>query len=157
MRQLLSATAWMFTAVFGAFCLAMLFFGDWVAMLTYGPSFAGTGFIVAALAANVLVGSLGFVAQTGLLAIGQPRMSLIADVCMLATTMASAMLLVLPYGALGAALATLIGVVIGTAIKGGTLLWLMRSLERSGDMIPASADEGPATETLFAHIVPAKT
>jgi O-antigen/teichoic acid export membrane protein len=150
MRRLLSITSWMFATVFGAFCLAMLFFGDWVATLVYGPSFAGTGMIVTALAANVMVGSLGFVAQTGLMAIGQPRMSLIGDVFMLVVTLGSAAILVVPYGALGAALATLVGVAFGTAIKGGTLVWLMRALDRANfdPLLPRE---------LFAGAEPAKS
>jgi O-antigen/teichoic acid export membrane protein len=128
LRKVLVITGCLFAVVFGLFTVSMAVLGDWLAVLVYGESFRGAWTILTALAANVLVGSLGFVAANGLWAIGKPRASMFADALLMVATIVAAVLLVGSYGALGAALAALIGSIVGMFAKGFTLDRLLRSI-----------------------------
>ncbi len=128
LRQLLLITAGMFILVFGAFTVGMVFLGDWLAVFVYGESFRGAWTLLTALSANVLVGSLGFVGASGLWAVGRPRASMLADVCLAVTTLIAAVCLVGTYGALGVALASLIGSIVGMFAKVATLERILRLL-----------------------------
>jgi O-antigen/teichoic acid export membrane protein len=127
LRNVLLLTGGVFVTVFGLLCLGFLATGDLLAVFVFGPEFRGTGWLLTLLAANVVVGSLGYVAGSGLWALGQPRASMMADACMLVATLVSAFLLIGPYGPVGAALAALIGTTIGTALKILTVHWEMES------------------------------
>ena len=125
--RVLAATSWLFILVFGTLCLTFLVAGDPLAVLVFGSGFDGSGMTLSALGANVLVGSLGLVAASGLWALGWPRAGVPSDVLMLLSTLVAAAYLVVPYGALGAALASLIGTSAGTVVKVAALVWAMRS------------------------------
>lgn len=138
LKSVLLLTGGVFVAAFGLLCLGFAATGDLLAVFVFGPEFRGTGWLLTLLAANVLVGSLGYVAGSGLWALGQPRASMIADACMLVATLVGAVLLIEPYGPVGAALAAVIGTTIGTAVK---ILTVHRAMDahapvaahRSGD------------------------
>jgi O-antigen/teichoic acid export membrane protein len=133
LSRVLMGTAWVFTAVFGSLCLLVLATGDRLAVLVFGDAYSGTGAILLSLAGGVLIGSLGWIAANGLWAIGQLRASFIADTCMLLATLLATACLVGPYGPLGAALATLVGMFVGASLKIATLYRALRSLRRSGE------------------------
>jgi O-antigen/teichoic acid export membrane protein len=144
LRHVLLVTGCLFAVVFGLFTLSMAVLGDWLAVFVYGEEFRGGWAILTALAANVLAGSLGFIAASGLWAIGKPRASMIADACLLVTTIVAAILLVGPYGALGAALAALIGSIVGMVAKVFTLDRLLRSIAaEAAQAKPTSPANGP--------------
>jgi O-antigen/teichoic acid export membrane protein len=126
LRRVLLVTGSVFVAVFGVLSLLFLMTGDWLAVFVFGTEFEGTAQLLLLLSLNVLVGSTGFVAGSGLWAIGQPRAGLIADVCMLAVTLTLASLLVGPYGPVGAAISAVIGTTAGTALKILTVIRAMR-------------------------------
>jgi O-antigen/teichoic acid export membrane protein len=140
LRQLLLIASGMFILMFGTFTVSMVFLGDWLAVFVYGESFRGSWSLLTALSANVLVGSLGFMGASGLWAIGHPRASMFADVCMAATTLVAAVCLVSTYGALGVALAALIGSIVGMFAKIGTLERMLR-------LIAAEANAGTPTQS----------
>jgi O-antigen/teichoic acid export membrane protein len=131
LSRVLIHAAWIFIAVFGSICLVIAATGDALAVLIFGEAFSGTGGILLSLAVGVLIGSLGWIAANGLWAIGQLRASFVADVSMLLATVASAAALVGRFGPLGAALATLIGMVVGAALKTATLYLAMKSLRQT--------------------------
>jgi O-antigen/teichoic acid export membrane protein len=128
LRHVLISVACLFAAAFGLLSLGFIVTGDWLAVLVYGAAFGGTAGVLIALSFNVMVGSLGFVASSGLWALGQPRSSLLADICMLVATLVAAAFLVVPYGPLGAAVAALIGTSLGTVVKILTVHWMMESM-----------------------------
>jgi O-antigen/teichoic acid export membrane protein len=129
LRHVLLLTGTVFVSAFGLLCLGFLTTGDWLAVLVFGPEFQCTGWLLTLLAINVLVGSLGYVAGSGLWALGKPRASMIADACMLAATLGAAWLLISSYGPVGAALAAVIGTTLGTALKILTVHWMLQSHE----------------------------
>lgn len=126
LRRVLQQTALLFVAVLGTFLVLMLTTGDLAARLIYGGKYAGTGPVLALLALNVLVNSLGVTAGNGLWAMERPRANFTADVCMFAVTVALLLCLVGPLGVLGAATAVLAGTIVGMSVRTLTLVRLMR-------------------------------
>ncbi len=149
LRNVLLLAAVTFILMFGLFTIVMSLLGGMLAEFIYGTSFSGAGGILTTLAANVLAGSLGFIAASGLWAIGRPRASMLADVSLAATTIVAALILVPRHGVWGAAMAALIGSSVGMIIKLSTLAWLMRSL---GNAMPrrANHDVPNLAETMHA-------
>jgi O-antigen/teichoic acid export membrane protein len=107
------------------FCTA----GDWIATAIYGQDYAGSGPIIAVLAVSLVGTGIGTVLGNGLYAIQQQRFNLLADACILVVTLAAAVLLIAPLGALGAALAMLAGVVAGTIVRCFSIHRLLRKME----------------------------
>jgi O-antigen/teichoic acid export membrane protein len=70
--------------------------------------------------------ALSIVTGNGLWAIDQPRSNFLADVCCMTATLIAAAILVHPFGALGAALATLAGATAAAVVRS---FILMRRLE----------------------------
>jgi O-antigen/teichoic acid export membrane protein len=64
---------------------------------------------------------ISIVAGNGLWAIHQPRSNFVADVCCMSVTLIAAALLIHPFGALGAALATLGGTLTAAIVRTITL------------------------------------
>ena len=107
----------------------MLATGDWLTVLAFGSAGEGTGAILGALAVSALMNGIGVVAGNGLWAIDQPRPNFLADVFSMAVTLIAAALLVLPLGALGAALATLAGMTAAAVVRSITLARYLRRAE----------------------------
>lgn len=115
------ATA-MYLSVLVPFALAMIFAGQPLMTFVYGPEFADAGLIMAVLACGAVANSLGITAGNGLWAMELPRANFRADVCALVAWIIATALLVGPYGAFGAALASAAGTIVGAGVRGGVLL-----------------------------------
>lgn len=124
-RTLLLVGAFVVAAL-GAFVALFLVTGDWLVVAAFGHQYQGTDTILVALAASTLMNGLSIVAGNGLWAIDQPRLNFFADVCCMAVTLLAAALFIHPFGALGAALATLAGTSIAAIAR---IVTLIRSLE----------------------------
>jgi len=119
-RVLLLANAFVIVAM-GAFCLLFLLTGDSLVVLAFGPQFRGTAGVLNVLAISAFMNGLSIIAGSGLWAIDQPRLNFVADVCCMTATLIAAALLIHPFGALGAALATLAGTSIAAVMRVATL------------------------------------
>jgi len=128
LRGVLLKIAGAFVCVLGSFCLVVWFAGDLLAVTVYGRAFEGTGPIIAVLAVGMLANSLSITAGNGLWAIEKPSANFLADVCVLVTTIATAVWWVPMMGAMGAAWSILAGTSISAVVRGGTLIRLMRRL-----------------------------
>ncbi|MBI2824603.1 MAG: lipopolysaccharide biosynthesis protein [Planctomycetia bacterium] len=117
LSRLLRRTAAILALVLGSFCVLLLVTGDRLAVFVYGNQFQGCGAILTTLALSVLMTALGMTTGTGLWAIEQPRSNFLADVCWIVVTLVSAVFLVFPFGALGAALATLAGTFVAAIVR----------------------------------------
>jgi O-antigen/teichoic acid export membrane protein len=106
----------------GGCFLFVLFTGDWLMVLVFGEAYRGTGAILIVLTGSTLMHCLGTLAHNGLWAVDRPRSNFVADVCCLAVTLVVAALLIVPYGALGAAFATLAGITTAALVRSLTLL-----------------------------------
>jgi O-antigen/teichoic acid export membrane protein len=122
LRSVLTKTALLFFATLGLLALLAFAFGEQIAVLLYGPSFAGAGLIIGVLSLSVLANGAGVVAGNGLWAMERPKASFVADLCSLGVVIAATAMLVPSLGPLGAAIATLAGTVTDAAVR----LWILR-------------------------------
>lgn len=116
----------MHLAVLVPFALAMFVAGQPLMSLIYGPEFADAGTLMAVLALGAIANSLGIVAGNGLWAMELPSANFKADACAMATWLVATVLLVPSYGALGAAIASVAGTMVGAAVRGAVLIGRMR-------------------------------
>lgn len=124
--RMLTRTAAILSLVLGSFCLLLLVTGDRLAVFVYGSQYQGCGPILTTLALSVWMTALGMTTGTGLWAIDQPKANLLADVWWSSVTLIAAVFLVFPFGAFGAALATLAGTTTAAIVR--TVI-LVRALE----------------------------
>jgi O-antigen/teichoic acid export membrane protein len=103
-------------------------FGEQIAVIVYGPQFAGAGLIIGVLSLSVLANSIGVVAGNGLWAIERPSASFAADACSLIVVIVAALVCVPLFGPLGAALATLAGTGSDAAVRLAILRISMQEL-----------------------------
>jgi len=120
----------------GGFCLLFLLTGDWFVVLAFGDQYRGTSTILNVLALSAFMNGLSIVAGNGLWAIDQPRLNFVADVCCMTATLLAAALFIHPFGALGAALATLAGTSIAAIVR---IVTLFRNLQ--ADVVTRSVSE----------------
>jgi O-antigen/teichoic acid export membrane protein len=120
LNRVLGKAALIFLATLSVFCAAMLFAGDRVVVVVYGPSYAGAGTVMSILALAMLADSLGITAGNGLWAIDQPQANFVADAATFVVTIALVICLVGPVGVAGAAWAMLGGALAGVGIRAGT-------------------------------------
>ena len=134
LQSVLAQTAGLFAASLGSLCLLAFLFGEPVAVLVYGPQFAGTGWIIGVLSLSVLANSMGVTAGNGLWAMERPQANFVADLTALGVVIIATIFLVPAFGPLGAALTTLAGTATDAAVRLFILRQTMRefaSAERS--------------------------
>jgi O-antigen/teichoic acid export membrane protein len=123
--------------VLAAFFVFSLAFGEFVALLLFGPDFSGTGVVMATLALALLLNSLAITAATGLYALEQTRVNFIVDLIATLISLSAAIFLIMPLGAFGAALTS---VVAAAGAATGKYVALFR-LTRSDPAMIVSADQ----------------
>jgi len=122
----LLAGAWIVLPVLGAFCLVVFAIGGQMAAFVYGEQYRGHVTTLAALAAVMFMNGVGMIAGTGLWAIDRPRANFTASVLNLVVTIATALVLIVPFGAAGAALSILAGTSAGSIVQAIKLTWNLR-------------------------------
>jgi len=126
LRSVLTKTALLFAATLGVLAVLAFLFGEQVAVLVYGPQFAGAGLIIGVLSLSVLANSAGVVAGNGLWAMERPSANFVADLCSLCVVVVATVVLVPLFGPLGAAISTLAGTASDAAVR----LWILRCAMR---------------------------
>lgn len=121
----LRKTMLLFAVTLGGFALLTTIAGEQLVVLVYGGGYAGSGLLVTLLAFGMLASSAGITAGNGLWAMERPSANLRADVASFVVSIVATILLVPPFGVLGAALVTLIASVVDASIRGWTLKLLM--------------------------------
>jgi len=141
LHRVLVATAGVFVLTVGGFCLIVFATGDLLLTSLFGDEFAGSAGVATVLSVAVLMNSLAVVAGNALWAIDRPQANLFGDVASLAATLAVAAWLVTGWGALGAAVAILVGGGIGAFVRGLTFWILGRriALATAGAALAAEA------------------
>jgi O-antigen/teichoic acid export membrane protein len=117
LRRVLSAAALVILPVLGAFCVLAYLFGDQLAVFVFGMQFEGHGGILTTLALVTLTNGVAVIVATGLWAMDSPKINFAADLVTLVVTVAAGFTLVVPLGALGAALAMLAGTSVGCIVR----------------------------------------
>jgi O-antigen/teichoic acid export membrane protein len=128
--------ALLFVVTLGSICLAAFAFGEPVAVLVYGPQFAGTGWIIGFLTLSVLANSMGVTAGNGLWAMERPQANFAADLTALAVVIVATILLVPAFGPLGAALTTLAGTSTDAVVRLYVLRLTMREFASAEGAAP---------------------
>lgn len=127
----------LFGVIVGGFFLLSLVGGESLLVFIYGQQYEGGGMVLTICVLSLLAMSMGIVSGNGLWVLERPRATFSADVCALAATLVTALVLIAPLGALGAALATLAGSLIGGALKSAKFLRLIRTA------VPTPAEPQP--------------
>ena len=133
LRSVLIKTALLFAATLGMLAVLGFLLGEQVAVLLYGPQFAGAGVIIGVLSLSVLANSFGMTAGNGLWAMERPRANFVADVIALGVTIVATIGFVPTWGPLGAAISTLVGTATDAAIRLWILHRAMREMEAGGN------------------------
>jgi O-antigen/teichoic acid export membrane protein len=115
-----------------SFLVVSLLFGEFIAVLLFGPQFSRAGSIMATLALALLINAQAMTASTGLYALEQTRVNFVIDLISTILAVCAAVLLIGPFGANGAAAATVVGAAVDAI---GKYLFLVR-LIRSGLATP---------------------
>ncbi|HEY2881290.1 MAG TPA: polysaccharide biosynthesis C-terminal domain-containing protein [Pirellulales bacterium] len=118
LNRLLARTAVWVTAAVSILCLLLIFAGGAMLQLIYGHNLSGYGGIVSLLALNMLMYGLSMSAENGLVAINWPAAIFWGNVVGLIVTLTAGVFFIGAYGLIGAAVASLIGTVTGTSLKG---------------------------------------
>jgi O-antigen/teichoic acid export membrane protein len=125
--RVLGKASIVFMVLLGLFCLIAALFGDYLALIVFGPKYHGAGPLIAVLSLATLVDALGLTANTGLWAIDRPAANFPADIAQLIVTLATALWLVFPLGPLGIAIAMVLGRSTGAALRWITLRGLLET------------------------------
>ncbi|MEZ6123933.1 MAG: lipopolysaccharide biosynthesis protein [Planctomycetaceae bacterium] len=111
----------------GSVCVVSAIFGEQIIAALYDGRFPGAGQIVTLMTLSVLANAIGSAAGNGLWALHQPRANFVADMITLTAVIAATPALVAPYGAWGAAAASLVACVLGAVCR--TLIFRQCSAE----------------------------
>ena len=139
LRRFLLLAAGFLALTMGGFCLFVFATGDWLTVLVFGSHYQGSGGILSMLGLSALLSSIGIVAGNGLWVVDQPRSNFIADAACLLVTLSVAAILVVPFGAWGAAAATLAGALAAALARCLTLARFLAAIELDSDPPPAAA------------------
>ena len=117
----------LFVAALGSLCLVAAVAGNSLAVFVYGQQYDGTGILIAVLALATFTDALGLTAGNGLWAMDRPSANFSADVVQTVGALATALCLVFPLGALGIAVALVVGRSAGAVVRWLTLWSWMAS------------------------------
>jgi O-antigen/teichoic acid export membrane protein len=115
----------------GAMCVFFALAGEPLAAMIYKNKYAGAGPIVTLLAIGVLINSLGNSAGRGLWVLDHPRGNLLPDAALSVVTLAVFFVLVQPFGAFGAAIATLAGNLAGALLRTWSFAKVLGTIQQS--------------------------
>ena len=115
--RVLGKASLVFVVSLGLFCLVATLFGNYLALIVYGPKYQGAGPLIAVLSLATLIDALGLTASNGLWAIDRPAANLPADIAQLIVTLSAALWLVFPLGPLGIAIALVLGRSAGASLR----------------------------------------
>ncbi len=117
LRRVLNWGALVILPPLGAFFLVVFVIGSRLAVFIFGDQYRGHGDVLSTLALVMFANGIGSIAGIGLWAIDKPRINFSADVVTLLITVAAGFVLVVPFGAFGAALAILAGTSAGCVVR----------------------------------------
>lgn len=101
----------------GSVCVVAVLFGQPVVDTLYDGRFPDVGLLISLLTFSVLANAVGNVAGNGLWALNLPRANFVADMLTLIVAIAAAPVMIRPWGATGAALATLTACTCGAVAR----------------------------------------
>ncbi len=108
LRRLMLRMYLVFLMAIGLFIVMLTVVGDWLTVSLFGPEYAGLQTVLTLLAAAKLFEGFSHTASGGLFAMERIKENFWVDVILMLITITAALLLISPYGVLGAAWTTLI-------------------------------------------------
>jgi O-antigen/teichoic acid export membrane protein len=139
LRRILILAGSFFAVIMGGLCAFVFVTGDWLMVFVFGAHYHGTGAILITLSVSAAFSCLSMLAHNGLWAINQPRAAFAADICAMTVTLVAAVALIYPFGALGAALATLAGSTAAAVVRTFTLVRCLEVYASESLMTPSSS------------------
>jgi O-antigen/teichoic acid export membrane protein len=113
--------------VLAVFFVFSLLVGEFIVVAVFGPEFGGAGVVMATLALALLINSLAMTAAIGLYALEQARANFVVDLISTLAALCAAVLVIVPLGAVGAALASVVAAAVAATGKSLVLIRLIRS------------------------------
>lgn len=129
LRQILRSMLGLSVLAIGSVVTVAALFGEQIIDTLYDGQFTGAGTMVTVMTLSVLANAFGNVAGNGLWALDKPRANFVADMLTLIVAVATAPLLIGPYGALGAAGSTLAACTFGAFFR--QLIFLQAAAEKT--------------------------
>ena len=117
LRQLMVQMYLLFLVAIGIFVAFLATAGDWAAVKLFGPDFAGLQTVLTLLVVAKLFEGFSHTASGGLFAMEKIKANFWVDVALMLITIAAALLLIFPYGVVGAAWTTLISSVTSAVLR----------------------------------------
>jgi len=134
LRTMLFQIAIFFVVVLGAFVIVISGLGGWIASAIY--KFDGLHTIMIILAVAKLFDSLTIVASNGLFVLEKIKANFYIDVCLLVVTLTTAVLLVIPYGILGAAWTTLVASSFSASMRTVAVIYFLQQRSKIEGVSP---------------------
>jgi O-antigen/teichoic acid export membrane protein len=154
LQQVLRFAAAILLPTLGAFCLVVLAVGAHVAAFVYGVQYEGHGATLSLMAMAMFTNGVGMIVGNGLWAIDKPRFNFLADVATLFVTLASAVVLIVPFGVLGAAIAMLAGGLVGCIVRALTLRRALLAIHSTGAAIDVVSPAMTDREVVAEFVMP---
>ena len=121
LKRLLLRMYGLFLIAVGGFAIFLTFFGSFIAVELFGPEYAGLKTTLIILAVAKLLDGFSHTASSGLFAMEKIKANFFVDVILMVITITAAVLLIYPYGVVGAAWTSLVGSFICATLRSGLL------------------------------------
>ena len=122
LRQLMLQMYLLFLVAIGCFIVLLATFGDWIAVRIFTNDYAGLQLILTLLAVAKLFEGFSHTASGGLFAMERIKENFWIDVVLMFVTITAMLLLIRPWGVLGAAWTMLIGSATSAILRTGLLV-----------------------------------
>ena len=117
LRRVIIRVSLLFLVTIGAFCALLAFFGEPIATQLFGDRYAGLQTAITIMAIATLFDSFTIVASNGLFVLEKIKANFWIDVVLMIITVVSAVLLILPFGVMGAVWTTLISSATSASLR----------------------------------------
>lgn len=134
LRKLVVQMYLLFLVAVGSFVVLLALFGDMIAVKMLGESYVGLQTVLTLLGIAKLFEGFSHTASGGLFAMERIKENFWVDVALMLVTITAAILLIRPYGVVGAAWTTLIGSVTGATLRSILLFTFLSRESNSGGL-----------------------
>ncbi|MCR9197556.1 MAG: lipopolysaccharide biosynthesis protein [Planctomycetaceae bacterium] len=147
LRSILRSMLGISLLAIGSVCAVAMFFGQSIVDTLYDGRFPDVGMLISLLTFSVLANAVGNVAGNGLWALNLPRANFVADMLTLIVAIAAAPVMIRPWGATGAAMATLTACTCGAIVRQAIFLQSVRAQGSAGSNANGRQRPPRASET----------
>lgn len=135
LRQLMLQMYLLFLVAIGSFVLLLSFFGDAIAVEIFGDNYIGLQAVLTLLAISKLFEGFSHTASGGLFAMERIKENFWVDLVLMLVTITAAILLIRPFGVVGAAWTTLISSSTSAILRSILLVTFLRQKRESEGLL----------------------